>query len=329
MPTRRRLAAIGSTRERPGDQCDRRRDGGDDEEIVGATGAEFPIGVESHDVIIVVGVSASSDPVQNLETLVVERDKGVVTITFNRPASKNSVNGVMWAELIDVLNASQHNGDDRVVVFTGAGGEFCSGADLSSIGSRDGQSKARQHGHYYYSMREVSTAILAIHRLPQPTIAKVRGVAVGAGCNMALGCDLVVASETARFSEIFAKRGLSLDFGGSWILPRRVGLHRAKELALFGDIISAADARELGLVNRVLPDGELDAFVDEWAKRLAAGPPIALALTKRMLNNAMNVTMEEALDDVGAAQTVNFATKDTLEAMEAFMQKREPKFKGY
>ncbi|MFM7898754.1 MAG: enoyl-CoA hydratase-related protein, partial [Actinomycetota bacterium] len=183
--------------------------------------------------------------------------------------------------------------------------------------------------HQLAAMRHVNDAALSLHRMPQPTIAKVRGVAVGAGCNMALGCDLVVASETARFSEIFAKRGLSVDFGGSWLLPRRVGLHRAKELALFGDIISAADAREMGLVNRVLPDGELDAFVDGWAKRLAAGPPIALALTKRMLNNAMNVTMEEALDDEGAAQTVNFGTKDTLEAMEAFMQKREPKFKGY
>jgi 2-(1,2-epoxy-1,2-dihydrophenyl)acetyl-CoA isomerase len=208
-------------------------------------------------------------------------------------------------------------------VITGAGGEFCSGADLSA------RSASGKQVHQLAAMRHVNDAALSLHRMPQPTIAKVRGVAVGAGCNMALGCDLVVASETARFSEIFAKRGLSLDFGGSWLLPRRVGIHRAKELALFGDIISAADAKEMGLVNRVLPDGELDAFVDGWAKRLAAGPPIALALTKRMLNNAMNVTMEEALDDEGAAQTVNFGTKDTLEAMEAFMQKREPKFKGY
>jgi len=157
----------------------------------------------------------------------------------------------------------------------------------------------------------------------------VRGVAVGAGCNMALGCDLVVASDTARFSEIFSKRGLSVDFGGTWLLPRRIGMHRAKELAFFADIISASDARELGLVNRVLPDAELDAFVDGWARRLAAGPPIALSLTKRMLNNSLNVTMEEALDDEGAAQTVNFGTKDTMEAMRAFIEKRDPQFKGH
>ncbi|MFM8970802.1 MAG: enoyl-CoA hydratase [Actinomycetota bacterium] len=253
----------------------------------------------------------------------VTRSESIATVTINRPQRKNAVTGDMWAQLAETFRSLSADSDVRCVVITGAGGEFCSGADLSA------RSASGKQVHQLAAMRHVNDAALSLHRMPQPTIAKVRGVAVGAGCNMALGCDLVVASETARFSEIFAKRGLSVDFGGSWLLPRRVGLHRAKELALFGDIVSAADAREMGLVNRVLPDGELDAFVDGWAKRLAAGPPIALALTKRMLNNAMNVTMEEALDDEGAAQTVNFGTKDTLEAMEAFMQKREPKFKGY
>jgi 2-(1,2-epoxy-1,2-dihydrophenyl)acetyl-CoA isomerase len=159
-------------------------------------------------------------------------------------------------------------------------------------------------------------------------VAKVRGVAVGAGCNMALGCDLVVASTNARFSEIFARRGLSIDFGGSWVLPRRVGLHRAKELAFFADIIDAAEAERIGLVNRVIADEDLDAFVDDWARRLAAAPPIAIAMTKRMLNNSMQVTMEEALDDEGLSQTVNFGTNDTMEAMKAFLAKRAPDFQG-
>ena len=255
--------------------------------------------------------------------LEVTRSESIATVTINRPQRKNAVTGDMWAQLAETFRSLSADSDVRCVVITGAGGEFCSGADLSA------RSASGKQVHQLAAMRHVNDAALSLHRMPQPTIAKVRGVAVGAGCNLALGCDLVVASETARFSEIFAKRGLSVDFGGSWLLPRRVGLHRAKELALFGDIVSAADAREMGLVNRVLPDGELDAFVDGWAKRLAAGPPIALALTKRMLNNAMNVTLEEALDDEGAAQTVNFGSKDTLEAMEAFMQKREPKFKGY
>ncbi len=177
-------------------------------------------------------------------------------------------------------------------------------------------------------MRHIGDAALALHRMPKPTIAKVNGVAVGAGCNLALGCDLIVASDEARFSEIFARRGLTIDFGGSWILPRLVGMHRAKELALLADIISAKEAEAMGLVNRVVPVGELDAFVDDWATRLAAGPPIALAQTKRLLNNAFMVTMEQALEDEGAAQTVNFGTQDTLEAMSAFVQKRDPEFKG-
>lgn len=257
-----------------------------------------------------------------METLEVLRLDGVVTVTMNRASKKNAANAAMWRELLDVFRQIADTDTDRVVVLTGARGEFCSGADLS-----DGVAR-RADRHQLASMRHISDVCLALARIPQPTIAKVRGVAVGAGCNMALICDLVVASETARFSEIFSRRGLSLDFGGSWVLPRRVGLHQAKELAFFADIIGAPEAERIGLVNRVVPDVELDAFVDNWAKRLAAGPPIALAQTKRLLNNSANVTLEQALDDEGAAQTVNFGTKDTIEAMSAFAEKRDPRFTG-
>lgn len=255
----------------------------------------------------------------DMETLQVERAGGVVTVTLNRPAKKNAANGTMWDELLATFREIGDSDDDRVVVLTGAGGDFCSGADLTGGG--------RQR-HQLAAMRHIGDVALALHRLPQPTIAKVRGVAVGAGCNLALGCDLVVASDTARFSQIFARRGLSLDFGGSWILPRRVGLHKAKELALFADIIGAAEAERIGLVNRVVADGELDAAVAEWATRLADGPPIALAMSKRLLDSSMSMTFEEALDAEGAAQTVNFSTNDTAEAMAAFVEKRSPKFTG-
>jgi enoyl-CoA hydratase/carnithine racemase len=257
-----------------------------------------------------------------VETIEVARASGIVTITLNRPAKKNAANATMWDELLETFRAIASSADDRVVVITGAGGDFCAGADLSGGGP------STPRPHQLASMRHVGDVALALHRLPIPTIAKVRGVAVGAGCNIAIGCDLVVASENARFSEIFARRGLSIDFGGSWVLPRIVGMHRAKELALFADIIDAEEAERIGLVNRVLPDSEVDAFVDDWASRLAAGPPIALAMTKRMLDNSMQVTLEEALDDEGVAQTVNFGTSDTMEAMKAFLEKREPKFEG-
>jgi enoyl-CoA hydratase/carnithine racemase len=258
-----------------------------------------------------------------METIDVQRNGGIVTITLNRPEKKNAANATMWAELLATFRAIADSADDRAVVLTGAGGAFCSGADLWA--PADG----RPPKHQLSAMRHITDVALALHRLPQPVIAKVRGVAVGAGCNLAFGCDLVVASDNARFSEIFSKRGLSLDFGGSWLLPRRVGLHRAKELAFFADIVDAAEAERIGLVNRVVPDAELDAFVDDWAARLAAAPPIALAMSKRMLDNAMNVTFEEALDDEGASQTVNFGTKDTAEAIKAFMEKRTPEFRGH
>jgi len=257
-----------------------------------------------------------------METIEVTRHDGVVTVMLNRPAKKNAATVQTWTELVATFREISRNRDDRVVIVTGAGGEFCAGADLWG-GAGD---EPPRHG--LDSMRLVGDAALALHRLPQPTIAKVRGVAVGAGCNLALGCDLVVASTTARFSEIFAKRGLSLDFGGSWLLPRRVPLHIAKEIAFFADILNADEAKAYGLVNRVLDDADLDAFVADWAARLVASPPVALAQTKRMLNNAMQLSMEQALDDEGAAQTVNFGTKDTPEAIAAFAEKRTPTFQG-
>jgi 2-(1,2-epoxy-1,2-dihydrophenyl)acetyl-CoA isomerase len=257
-----------------------------------------------------------------METIDVTRSgDGVVTITLNRPEKKNAINATMWVELLATFREITSRDDDRAVVITGAGGAFCSGADLSGRG--DGPQR-----HQWHAMNHVAEVCLALHRIPQPTIAKVGGVAAGAGCNVALGCDLIVASDEARFSEIFARRGLSIDFGGSWLLPRLVGLHRAKELALFADIISAKEAEAMGLVNRVVPAGELDAFVDDWARRLAAGPPITLAQTKRLLNDGLDSTLEQALDAEGWAQTVNFGTADTPEAIAAFIEKREPRFQG-
>ena len=268
--------------------------------------------------------------VYEMETLVVTRKDSVVSVTINQPKKKNAINNLMWDGLTKIFREIAGNSADRVVVITGAGGEFCSGADLSGRGDTAARNEtaARNDMHQLAAMRRVNEACIALQKLPQPTIAKVRGVAVGAGCNLALGSDLVVASQTARFSEIFVRRGLSLDFGGSWILPRRVGLHRAKELAFFGEIVGAVEAYELGLVNRVLPDEQVDAFVDQWAQKLAAGPPIALAQTKQLLNNSLNLTLEQALENEAAAQTINFSTNDTAEAMRAFTEKREPKFTG-
>jgi len=255
-----------------------------------------------------------------METLIIERSAGVLTVTLNRPERLNAAPARMWRELAEVFTAARTQPEDRVVVVTGAGGAFCAGADL---GDREANG---DHPSAY--MRLVGDAALALHRLRQPSIAKVDGVAVGAGCNLAFGCDLVVASTEARFSEIFSRRGLSIDFGGSWLLPRRVGLHKAKELAFFAEILSASEAAEFGLVNRVVPVDQLDEFVGDWATRLAAGPPLALSATKAMLDDSFSVGLAEALEREGAEQIVNLTSEDGREAILAFLEKRQATFKG-
>ena len=252
-----------------------------------------------------------------MKTLLVERDGGVVTVTMNRPEKKNAVSTEMWRELRDTFRDIANRPDDRVMVLTGASGAFCAGGDMGLVVE-----------NHLSHMRLVADVALQLHRLPKPTIAKVNGVAIGAGCNLALACDLIVASEDARFSEIFAKRGLSVDCGGSWLLPRLIGLHRAKELAFFADILSAKEAQEFGLVNRVVSPAALDEAVAEWAGRLAAGPPLAYSLTKTLLNKSHETSMDQALEDEARCQAVNLATADVAEAVQAFLEKREPRFQG-
>jgi|SRR4051812_7830552 len=256
-----------------------------------------------------------------MDEVLVTRDRGVVTITLNRPDKKNALTMEMWAELARIFDDIATSQDDRVLVITGAGDAFCSGADLS--GAAEGPT-----GNGLFLMRQTARVALRLHELPQPTLAAVNGVAVGYGCNLALGCDLVVASDAARFSEIFLKRGLAIDGGGSWLLPRLVGLHKAKELVFFADIIGAEDAREIGIVNKVVPAAELDAVVHEWARKLAAQPPMQISIVKRQLNHSSSMTMSEALEWEGVAQTALGTSADAREAMLAFLEKREPRFTG-
>jgi enoyl-CoA hydratase/carnithine racemase len=261
-----------------------------------------------------------------LQTVIVERQEGVATLTLNRPDKMNAINGPMWRELIEVFDEVADRREDRVLVITGAGDGFCSGADLTDTGNTDNLQGGV--GTSLRQMRVVGRAALRLHELPKPTIAAVNGVAAGAGCNLALGCDLIIASDRARFTEIFSKRGLNVDFGGSWVLPRLVGLHKAKELVFLADILDADEAERVGIVNRVVPHEELEKAVGELAARLAALPPLQLSVSKRLLNQSYSVSMADALEFEDVAQTMNFSSKDTAEAMLAFVQKREPKFTG-
>ena len=253
-----------------------------------------------------------------------ERAGGVVTVTMNRPERKNAANGVMLHELQTIFGEVERSPADRVMILTGAGGAFCTGADLTDRSRpptvADLSALAR--------MRRLGDVALMLHRVTKPTIAKVDGHAVGAGLSLALGCDLVVCTERAKLSAIFSRCGLSLDMGASWLLPRIVGLARAKEIALFGDVWTAEEALAIGLVNRVVPPGEIDAFVDGWARTLADGPPLALSLNKTLLNDSAHDSMEQALENEARCQAINSSSEDTREGLAAFAEKRKPTYIG-
>jgi 2-(1,2-epoxy-1,2-dihydrophenyl)acetyl-CoA isomerase len=251
--------------------------------------------------------------------IVVDRRDSVVRVTLNRPERRNALSPADFNELEKTFGAIAATPSDRAVVIAGAGTAFCAGADLSTGAPEDPPVTI---------MRSINEAARTLYRLPQACIASVNGPAFGAGMSLALACDLIVASTDAVFCQVFVKRGLSPDLGSSWLLPRMVGLHVAKRLALLGDAISAEEAHALGIVAEVVTPDELTGATDRWARRLAEGPPVAMALTKQLLNQSWGRSFEEALDIEAAANAVNASTQDTVEALTAFVEKRQPRFHG-
>ncbi|HVC15017.1 MAG TPA: enoyl-CoA hydratase-related protein [Acidimicrobiales bacterium] len=253
-----------------------------------------------------------------METVHVARTGGVVTVTLNRPERKNALTTAMIEELRVTFDDVAHHPEDRVLVLTGAGDDFCSGADLSGPGRPSLEDPAAA----LEGVRRVGELARSLHGLGKPSIARVDGVAVGAGLGLAIGCDLVLAADRARFSTIFARRALSPDCGTSWLLPRLVGAAKAKELAYFADVVDADTARSVGLVNRVVPHEELDTVVGEWALRLAEGPSLALSTTKSLLDSAWSSSLDDALEHEAQCQAQNLTGADVKEAIAAFLEKR-------
>jgi len=177
-------------------------------------------------------------------------------------------------------------------------------------------------------MRAVGEIISRLQRLPKPTVAAVDGVAVGVGMGLALACDLILATERTRFCQIFVKRGLALDGGASWTLPRSVGLRRAKQMAYFGDMVHGPQALEWGLVNELVDPDELQATARDWARRLASGPTTALSLIKRQLDASDQLTFADALEGEARAQHITYTTTDMMEGITAFLERRDPDFTG-
>ncbi|MFE3543902.1 enoyl-CoA hydratase/isomerase family protein [Nocardia sp. NPDC059177] len=240
------------------------------------------------------------------------------TLTLNRPRRKNAISTPMWHALRAALDDITADPSVRAVVLTGAGETFCAGADIAAAEGMD------EFPDPAAELQTINETVRLLHELPVPTVAKVRGVAVGAGWNLALACDLVAATPDARFCQIFARRALSVDCGGSWLLPRLVGLQQAKRLTMLTEMIDGAQAEALGLVTWLRPADSIDGFVAEVAGRLAAGPPLALRQTKSLLNAGSERSLTEALDAEAHAAGVNLTGADVLEAFAAYAEKRAP-----
>jgi 2-(1,2-epoxy-1,2-dihydrophenyl)acetyl-CoA isomerase len=262
-------------------------------------------------------------------TLQVSKRDSIGRILLDRPEKRNAIDPGMARELADVLDDFEADAEVRAVLIRGAGGNFCSGGDLAPAPGPEGRRPGSPASVTLDVMNRVyGRAIRALHDHPKPVVALVEGVAAGAGANLAFACDLVYATPSARFCEIFVRRGLSLDCGGSWLLPRLVGLQRAKEIAFFGDWLPAETAREYGLVNALFEADAIESAVDAKLAALAERPPIALTQIKQSLHRASALSMTEALQIEAVAQAACTATEDTAEGMRAFVEKRSPRFTG-
>jgi 2-(1,2-epoxy-1,2-dihydrophenyl)acetyl-CoA isomerase len=260
-----------------------------------------------------------------METVTLERRDGELRITLNRPDALNAWNKQLGADLLAAVREAAADDGVRAVVITGAGRAFSSGADL-----RAGFDPTPEgHPDVETVLHEVYHPIITgLRELPKPVLARVNGPAVGIGCSLALVCDLIVASESAYFLLAFVNIGLVPDGGSSLLLPERVGLARATEMAMLGERIPARQALEWGLINRVTADDELDAVVDELAARLAAGPTAAYAGIKRQFNAWLFTRMAEQLDLEASIQQSSAASGDFAEGVRAFLEKRPAAFSG-
>lgn len=258
------------------------------------------------------------------ETIVIEREGAVATLRLNRPGSMNAIDLVMRKELADALDELAADAAVRVVIVTGAGEHFCAGGDIRMMRAKRltaAEGRTRVGG--------LNRLITRLADLPKPTIAMVDGAAVGAGTTLALCCDLVICSERARFGQPFWKIGLAPDGGGTWLLPRIVGMARAKHLIYTADIIGAAEAERIGLVNQVVPVSELEGTTRALAEKIAAAPPAVLRMAKHMMNRSVTTDLAAALDLEALSQGIAISSEDHQEGIAAFLEKRAPKFTGH
>jgi 2-(1,2-epoxy-1,2-dihydrophenyl)acetyl-CoA isomerase len=257
-------------------------------------------------------------------------DGRVATLTFNRPEQLNPMTVSIIRETVDALGAANADRSVRAVIVTGAGRAFSAGGDLSRLGSAQDQSPTGPPGPYDRRawLKQTQKMVLAFRECEKPVIAAVNGVAAGGGCDIALACDIRFASDRARFGEVFARIGLFPGTGGTYLLPRTVGIAKALEMIWTGDLIDAAEAERIGLVNRVVPHDELMAQTRAFAERLADGPPLALSLAKAAVYRGLDLDLSAAFDYAATAEAITLTSQDHREGVAAFREKRTPTFEG-
>ncbi len=275
----------------------------------------------------------ANQPADN-DDLLVDIADGIARITLNRPDAANALTPDQRNRLIDLFESASADLNVRAVVLTANGKHFCTGADLrvSRIPESpkpDGAPDRTMGDVGRNIKRGAQRLITSILDCEKPVIAAVNGTAAGIGAHIALACDLIIAADSARFIEVFVRRGITPDGGGAYLLPRLIGLAKAKELIFLGDDLAAADAERIGLINKVVSRDELEAAADDWATRLANGPTKALSLSKWLLNRSLDSDRRAAFEDEAWAQELASRTDDFQEGVQAFIERREVRFKGW
>ena len=256
-----------------------------------------------------------------------KKEEGVATILLNRPRAFNALHKEMIDEFLAVLREAAEDGEMKVLLLTGAGRAFCFGADIGEFTHQENREQTGAN-HALLLLEKVQESVRLLSNLPKPTLAAINGFATGLGLDLALACDLRIAAQRAKFAEAYISMGLVPDGGGTFFLPRLIGLARAAELIFLGEPLSAMEAERIGLINRVVPNDQLDASAREWAIKLARGPSLGIRLAKEALHKNLQGDLFSALQTEASFQKLCLASEDHREAVQAFQEKRKPLFKG-
>jgi enoyl-CoA hydratase/carnithine racemase len=251
--------------------------------------------------------------------------EGVATLRLDRPERRNAIDDGMRAEMIAVLEEAAGDPAVRALVVTGTGSAFCAGGDVRGMRNRLAAPQEDVAYNGWRRQQRTHRAVALLHTMPKPTIAAVNGAATGLGCDVALSCDFIMAAESAQFTMSFIARGLIPDGGGMYFLPRRVGLARAKELVFTGRRVGAAEALAMGMIERVVPDADLSAAAQDWARSLSTGSPAALALAKSVMDRSLEMSFEQVLAEGAKAQALCYTTGEHRASVEAFLAQSKPR----